>query len=155
MSGIYTVQFNGVAVTAAQDLIALVAHASKQCVLIGFGIGQTSDVGDAAEELLRIRIRSGQTVAGSGGTAPTPVPTDGSGSAAGFTARVNDTTQANTGTIVEHYQHVWNVRMPLEIVLPEPMQLIFGAGRRLTIELPGAPADSLTVSGYAVVQEIG
>jgi hypothetical protein len=155
MSGIYTVRFRAVAVTAAQDLIAVIAHASKQCVLLGFGISQTSDVGDAAEESLAITVESGATVAGSGGSAPTPVATDSSSAAAGFTARANDTTRANTGTIVEHYSHAWNVRVPLDVWLPEPGQIIFGAGRRLVIGLPSAPADSLTVNGYAVVQEIG
>ena len=41
MSGIYTVTFSGVAITAQQDLMALVAHSSKQCVLLGFGIAYT------------------------------------------------------------------------------------------------------------------
>jgi hypothetical protein len=45
--------------------------------------------------------------------------------------------------------------MPLDIILPEPMQIILVAARRLTIELATTPADSLTVSGYAVLQEIG
>ena len=53
MSGIYTVTFAGVAVTAQQDLMALVAHSSKQCVLLGFGISQSTEVGDTAEEGLR------------------------------------------------------------------------------------------------------
>lgn len=155
MSGIYTVQFNGVAATAAQDLFEINAHASKQCVLLGWGVSQSSDVGDAAEELLTILVKSGAATSGSGGSAPTPVATDSSAAAAGFTAEANNTTKASTGTIVTHYAHNWNVRVPLDVVLPEPMQIIFGAGRRLTIELVNAPADSLTVSGYAVIQEIG
>jgi hypothetical protein len=155
MSGVYTVQFNGVAVTAQQDIFELVAHATKQCVLIGFGISQSTDVGDAAEEGLSILVKSGSTVSGSGGSSPTPTNNDGSGAASGFTAEANNTTKANTGTIVTHYAHNWNIRMPLDVLLPEPMQIVFGAGRRLTIELATTPADSITMSGYAVVQEIG
>lgn len=155
MSGIYTVTFDRVGVTVAQDLIALVAHATKQCVLLGFGISQTSDFGDAQEEILPLVIQSGATVVGSGGTAPTPTNNDGSAGASGFTARVNDTTRAGTGTIVTHYQIGWNIRVPYDWVPTEPMQLIFGAGRRLVIALLTNPSDALTVSGYAVVQEIG
>lgn len=155
MSGIYTVQFTSTAITAAQDLAEIVAHATKQCVLLGFGVSQSTELGDAAEEQLSIVVKSGATVSGSGGSSYTPVANDGSGAASGFTAEVNNTTKANTGTIVTHYAYNWNVRSPMDIIYPEQYQLIFGAGRRLTIELVGAPADSVTTSFYAVVQEIG
>ena len=155
MSGIYTVQFNNVAVTAQQDLFDILAHSSKQCVLLGFGISQSSDFGDAQEELLQIAVQSGATTIGSGGTAPTPTANDGSASAAGFTARVNDTTKASAGTIVTHYPYSWNVRVGMDVILPEQMQIIFGAGRRLCVVLNSTPADSITMSGYAVIQEIG
>jgi len=155
MSGIYTVQFNAVAVTAAQDLFEIVAGSAKPIVLIGFGVSQYTDVGDAAEELLSILVKSGQSTSGSGGSSVTPAATDASGSAASFTCEANNTTKASTGTILTHYAYAWNVRGPMEIVLPEPMQLIMPASRRMTIELVGAPADSLTMNGYAVVQEIG
>lgn len=156
MSGIYTVSFTGVAVTAQQDLIALVAHATKQCVLLGFGISQSTEVGDTAEEGLSILIKSGATTVGSGGSgAFTPIPNDFSAGAAGFTARLNDTTTASSGTIITHYPYNWNVRVGMDIILPEQMQIVFGAGRRLVIGLATTPADSITMSGYAVVQEIG
>jgi hypothetical protein len=155
MSGIYTVQFSGTAVTAQQDFVEVVAAATKPLVLIAFGLSQSSDVGDAAEEGLSILVRSGQTTSGSGGSTYTPVATDASQSAASFTAEINNTTKATAGTIVTHYTYNWNVRMPLDIILPEPMQIILPATRRLTIELATTPADSLTVSGYAVFQEVG
>jgi len=155
MSGIYTVQFNNVAVTAQQDLFDIVAHSSKQCVLLGFGISQSSDTGDAQEELLQILVQSGATSTGSGGSAPTPSANDGAASAAGFTARVNDTTKASAGTILTHYAYSWNERVGMDVILPEQMQIIFGAGRRLCVVLNSTPADSITMSGYAVIQEIG
>lgn len=155
MSGIYTVTFAGVVVSAQQDFFEVVAHASKQCVLLGFGISQSSEVGDAAEEGLSVLVKSGSTTAGSGGSVATPNPLDGSGPASGFTASANNTTKASLGTILTHYAHNWNIRAPLDVILPEQMQLIFGAGRRVTIELATTPADAVTVSGYAVIQEIG
>lgn len=155
MSGIYTVQFTGVAVTAQQDFFEIVAHSSKQCVLLGWGLSQSTEVGDTAEEGLSIIVKSGQTTSGSGGSAPTPVVTDFSGGASGFTCEVNNTTKASAGTIVSHYPYNWNIRVPLDVIYPEQFQLIFGAGRRLTIELGTTPADSITLSGYAVIQEIG
>ncbi len=155
MSGIYTVQFNGVAVSAAQDLLQLTAHSTKQCVLLAWGVSQSSEVGDTAEESLSILLKSGQGTTGSGGSAPTPVATDSSGGASGFAAQANNTTPASTGTIVTHYAYNWNIRVPMDQVYPDQMQIVFGAGRRLTIELVSVPADAITMSGYAVVQEIG
>lgn len=155
MSGVYTVQFNSVAVTAQQDLFEIVAASSKPVVILGFGLSQITEVGDAQEEQLLILLKSGQGTSGSGGTAPTPIATDSSGSAASFTAEVNNTTKASAGTTVTHKPYTWNVRAPLDVVFTEQEQLIMAAGRRFTIELASTPADSVTMNGYLVVQEIG
>ena len=155
MSGQYTVVFSGVAATAQQDLIEVTAASDSPLVLIAFGISQSSEVGDAAEEGLSILVKSGATTSGSGGSSYTPVSTDASQAAASFVAEINNTTKANTGTIVTHYAYNWNIRSSLDIILPEPMQIILTASRRLTIELATTPADSITISGYAVFQEIG
>lgn len=155
MSGTYTVQFNGVTVSAQQDLIEVTAASTKPLVLVSASVSQASDAGDASEELLSILIKSGQTTTGSGGSSYTPVPNDPTYAAAGFTAKVNNTTKASGGTIVTHYASTWNVRVEQDKVLPDPMTIMLPAGRRLTIELATTPADSLTCSGYAVFQEIG
>lgn len=151
----YTVTFANVAVTAAQDLIAIVAGSTKNVAICGVVLGQISDVGDAAEELLRVRIRSGQTTVGSGGGAFTPVATSVTTAAAGFTARINDTTQATAGTIVVHHADVWNVRVPYVWIPPEDMRIMLLGSRRATFELTAAPADSLTCSGTMYVKEYG
>lgn len=155
MSGIYTVVFSGVAVTAQQDFIEVTAGSAKPLALIAFGISQSSDVGDAAEEGLSVLIKSGASTSGSGGSSYTPVPLDSSLGASSFVAEINNTTKANTGTIVTHYSYNWNVRVGLDVVFPDPMVIMLPASRRLTIELATSPADSLTCSGYAVFQEIG
>lgn len=155
MSGIYTVQFNGVAATAQQDFFEINAASTKPLVIIAYGLSQSTETGDAAEEGLSILVKSGQSTSGSGGSSYTPVALDASQAAASFTAEINNTTKASTGTIVTHYAYTWNVRMPFDIVLPEPMQIILPASRRFTLELATTPADSITLSGYIVVQEIG
>lgn len=156
MSGVYTVQFNGVAATVQQDLFELVAASGKPIIILGFNISQTSDVGDAAEEMLSILVKSGQSTSGSGGTAPTPVAVDTSNTvAAGFTAEVNNTTKASTGTILTHASYSWNVRVPLEVLFTQEQQILMAASRRCTVELATTPADSLTLNGTIWVQEIG
>lgn len=155
MSGVYTVQFSGVAATAQQDLFEIVGHASKPYVILGYSLSQTTEVGDAQEEQLLILLKSGQSTSGSGGSAPTPVATDSAGSAAGFTAEVNNTTKASTGTIVTHEARSWNVRGPFDVLFTQEQQLVMAAGRRATLELASTPADSVTINGTMWVQEIG
>lgn len=156
MSGVYTVQFTATAVTAQQDFFELTAASGKPIVILGFSLSQSSDVGDAAEEGLSVLLKSGQTTSGSGGgSPPTPVATDSSGSAASFSAEVNNTTKASAGTIVTHAAWNWNIRVPFDVVFTPEQQLIMAASRRCTLELATTPADSLTISGTIWVQEIG
>lgn len=152
---VYTVQFNAVAVTAQQDFLEIVAPADSVVELLEIGLSQVSEVGDAAEEGLAILIKSGSTVSGTGGSTPTAVPHALGDAAFGGTTDANNTTKANTGTIVTHYAWNWNIRVPFEkIFTPETCKPI-SPSARLTVELATTPADSITISGYAVFKEIG
>lgn len=153
MPRMYSCSFDAVAITAVQDLFALVAPTNATVRIHQFDLFQTTDLGDAQEEVLRLRIRQGQTVAGSGGSAGTIIPQDVDDSASGATVRTNDTTQANTGTIVVDEIFGWNIRVPMtRIWTPETRPIVKG-GRRATFELLGAPTDSVTVSGMLIWQE--
>lgn len=153
MSGIYRVPF---AYTGAAnvDLCEVTAAAGKPLVILGFDIGQSSDVGDAAEEIVPLTIKVGATTSGSGGSASTPVNTDTSGSAASLAAEQANTTKATGGTIVTHGTYHWNVRMGYEKVFTQEQQILLAAGTRATLEIP-AVTDSLTIAGQLYVQEIG
>lgn len=155
MSGVYTVQFNGVAVTAQVDLFELVANSAKPIVILGFSLSQSTEVGDTAEEALSILLKSGQTTSGSGGSTPTPVANDTTMAAASFTAEANNTTKASAGTIVTHGAWNWNIRVPLDVLFTQEQQLVMAASRRCTLELATTPADSITMSGVIWVQELG
>jgi hypothetical protein len=152
---VYTVQFNGVAATAQQDLFEVVAASGKPCVILGCNVTQTTEFADAAEEMLLLLFKSGQTTSGSGGSAPTPVVQNTTDAAAGFTAEVNNTTKATAGTIVTHRAEAWNVRTPyIYAPIPEEQIVIIG-GRRFTVELATTPADSVTLNGTLTVLELG
>lgn len=114
MSKIYTVPYQGT-VTAAggdTDLFELAPAAGKPIKLRGIILGQTTELGDAAEESIRISIiRMTATVTGGNGTSVTPVPVKGNDPAAGFAAEANGTTVATTSgtsTVVEEF--AWNLR---------------------------------------------
>lgn len=155
MGRMYTVSFTAVAVTAAQDLFEVVAPADSVVVLHAIYLGQTTELADAAEEQLRIAIKSGSTTSGSGGSSATPVPLSLGDAAFGGTAEVNNTTQATSGTIVTHHNDTWNLRGPYQLIFTPEMRKVLSPSARMTVELLAAPADSVTMSGTLYLEEIG
>lgn len=154
MGRLYTSCFQAVAVTAGQDLLSLLATSTVPLKIHYFSCGQSSDAGDAQDELLRIRFRRGMTTVGSGGSAPAMNPLDVRElTAATATARANDTTPASIGTIVEIWEECFNVRSGY-IFMPTPeLRPTIGISTRGAFNLPSAPADSLTMSGTIVWEE--
>lgn len=155
MSGrTYAVPFAAVAVSAAQDLWEITPADDKPIELVGIEIGQYSDSGDAADELLSLQIIRGFTSSGSGGSSVTPNPLDPNSSAAGFTAECNNTTVANTGTTATLHAAAFNVRAgylnywPLDC-RPKANQ----ANTTLVVRIT-APADALTMNGTLYVREL-
>lgn len=115
MGRIYTISYQGTITTAGgdTDLLELLPADDKPLKLRGFLLSQSSEVGDAAEEGLRISVlRLPATVtSGSGGSAVTPAPMDSADVAAGVAVECNNTTVATTsGTAVTIMELAWNVR---------------------------------------------
>jgi hypothetical protein len=154
MPRVYTVEFENVAVTAAQDLFSLDAATDKPIELVALELAQNTELGDAAEEQLRFRVIRGHTTVGSGGSAPTPQPTSPGDTAAGFTARVNDTTIASAGTGVNLLSTSYNVRVGYAWgPVPYGMGFWTSGTSLLVVRLLAAPADSVSMSGTATVVE--
>jgi hypothetical protein len=131
----------------------------KPIRLIGLILGQTSEVGDAAEEGLRISIiHLGATVtSGSGGSAVTPVPTDLVDTAAGFAAEANNSTVATTsGTATTMYELAWNIRIsPMEMYWPDPMVApLARQAAALVVRCQTTVADDISIAITAIVEEI-
>jgi hypothetical protein len=153
---VYTVEAEGVAVTAAVDVVELTPGDDKPVQVFGLFMGQSSDVGDAAEEILRYRVIRGHTTGGSGGAAPTPRPLDRSGPAAGFAAETNNTTVASLGTTHNLHSDTFNIRVGEKFWWPEGSEPEASQGdTTLLVRLMAAPIDSLTMSTTAYVREQG
>lgn len=153
---VYTVVFSKVATTVATDLFELTPADDKPIEILGLFITQSSDFGDAQAEILPYTVIRGHTVSGSGGTAPTPRPVQRSDAAAGFTAEVNNTTAANTGTTVILHSGAFNVMVGEALWLPDGCE--WGATQAdttLIVRLATAPVDSLDMSGTIYVREQG
>lgn len=155
MSRIYTAVFNNVAITAIQDLFEIVAPADAVVMIHDIHLSQNTDVGDAAEEVLRIELTSGHATSGSGGSAPTAIPRELGDAAFGGTVEVNNTTQASAGTIVTHYVWNWNIRVGFDKIFTPETRPVLSPSRRACLELPVAPADSVTMSGSITFEELG
>jgi hypothetical protein len=159
----YAVEFHGVTLTSAggdQDLVYVKPAADKPIVLEAFylsNVGVAADAGDAQEELHRIEIiRLPATVTvGSGGNSMTPNALQTNDAAAGFTARINDTTVATTsGTAQWLHSDGWNVRTPYMWMPPPEHRPIVANAQAIVIRLASTLTDDIVCNGTAIVREI-
>lgn len=155
---VFTASFAAVAATVAQDLFEIVAPATARVRLLEVDIGQYTDFGDAAAEILSIQIIRGHTVSGSGGSTVTPAGISPYTAAAGSTVEANNTTVATTsGTTL--YASTWQIQdrfhwRPMETrIEPHRRQYLVKPSQRLVVRIT-APADSITINGTMTFEEI-
>lgn len=153
---IYTVPSGQDAETAAQDIFELTAPATGIIALVGLQIGQTTEAGDAAAEMLEVTIRRavGGFTSGSGGQAITPVPARQGDVAASFTAEANNTTVITGGTITDVVTDAWNVQGGYLWLPPDGFEISCHPTDAIVVSI-SAPADSVTFAATAWVEEIG
>jgi hypothetical protein len=155
MGRTYTVSFTAVAVTAAVDLFEIIPTDDKSIEVVGLFLAQSSDVGDAASEILPYRVIRGHATTGSGGTTTTPRPVDPHDSAAAFLAETCNTTVMTGGTPVEIHDGAFNIAVGEALWLPDGCgwKASQSSGGSIVVRLAAAPADSLTISGTLYVAE--
>ncbi len=157
MGSIYTVEFEAAAIAALSgdyDLFEFTPADDRPIELVGLHLYVTSELGDAQDEWLRLRIIRGHTTSG-GGTATTPRPVNPRAAAAGFTAETVGATIATLGTPINVWSGAMNVRAGFEMWFPD------GCGPRadqadttMVVRLMAAVADDVTMSGTAFVLEV-
>lgn len=158
MSEFYSVNFSASAQTAAIDFFELSAASSKVCVLHEVRLGQTTDLGDAAEEVLMIKfVRGVGSVTSGNGSAATIVKLETGSSAASSTCETIATTQlaAGTGTLTTLKIIPWNIRSDFQYLPTPETRITLAPSEKLAIGLVAAPADSITYSGNLIFEEIG
>ena len=148
---IYSASFSAIAVTTATDLFELTCAADRPHEIMGWTIYQTTDLGDAQEEVLTLTVERGVT-AGSGGASATIVDYGGRGESTSD-ATVNRTvsTAHTGGTVI--LRKGWNIRIPEEFWLPPELYIYYDAATDPTTLTTTAPADSITVSGSIIWRE--
>jgi len=153
---IFAANFSAQAVTTATDLHEITPVVDRPVVIYGLTVGQTTDLGDAAEEVLMIGVYRDAT-AGSGGTAATEYVYNNTAVTTTITAAVRQLGTASTGgTLIDIIP--WNIRSPLFwFPIPElrpKFSNIAAEGPTSTFRLIAAPADSITISSTLYWTEI-
>lgn len=151
----YVVTFEGVTVTAAQDLIQLTGAAGKIIRPIRAWVKNT-DTTLATAQMLQTRCRflPATVTPGSGGSTPAIGKVDPGDAAASFTALANNTSKATTGGtavvldeggdhIFSGYDNTFNVRTPI------------GPSEAFVFELLSTVSGTVHLSGGVLVEEIG
>jgi hypothetical protein len=154
---VYSAVANAEAVTGATDIFECTPVVDRPVIIYGMRLCQTTDLSDAAEEVLRIGIYTDVT-AGSTGTAITEAPYSNESALAANTMAVvtNRGTPSTGGTLIDIIG--WNIRIPLEYFpIPElrvKFSNIAAEGPVSSFRLLTAPTDSITISGALFWTEI-
>lgn len=156
----HTATFKAVAVTVQQDFFEVKASASASVYVHGFILSQSTEIGDAMEEMLQLTTNrgSGTVTSGSGGSAPTPTKRRRGDAAFGGAVEVNNTTKlaVGTGTLETDLEvHTWNERVPYIFWYPPEARPLILPGEYWTLELETTPADSVTISGTIFLEQAG
>lgn len=155
MGRLYTIYLAATAFTVAADLVEILAGDDLPVLVHGFRVWQTTELGDAAEEVIGLAWVRGNTTSGSGGnTSVAATPKNNADAAHGMTIETANTTQASAGTAVTCYATGWNVRAPLEVVFTPEQRIRTGGTALLCLRLLGAPADSTTIACSVDVEEL-
>lgn len=151
----YTITFENVSVTAAQDLVQLKGAAGKICRVKRVWVGASNTTLVTAQGLqTRCRFLPATVTDGSGGSAPTPQPLDPGDAAASVTAKVNNTTKATTsGTasiLMERGDHIFS-----GVDFPFVNPPIVGPSESFVFELLSTVTGTVSLSGGIDVEEMG
>lgn len=162
--GVYTVSFANVTANNADgnfDFFEIDPAADKPVELIAIFIGNSSDFGDAQEEILQWSIRrfSGGTFTSGGELSTTAValdPSDGAASGAYEAFNSNGSVASTSGTAVIIHQDAFNVRTGLQVIFPPEMRpKCDGASNSaMVVRCDSTVADDIVLSGTIYVREL-
>lgn len=157
MGRMYAIPFSAVQVAAVQDLWEILVPSDAVMILHELSIGQEDLVSDENEQMFRATIQrvTGSPDSGSDGSSVTPAPLEQGTAAAGITAECNNTTQLSGGTAVTLRDEWFNARIGYHYQPPPEERPIFSPSTRCVVILPVAPSAETTMSGVAIVEEVG
>ena len=155
MGRMYTCEFSKVAVSLDQDVFELTPADDKPIAIHAVFLSQSSDVADAAEEILNYKIIRGLATSGSAGGTSTPAVLNPLDTAAGATCETNNTTIATAGTPIDCHSDSFNIRTGLQLIFPPEMRPVATeANTTIVVRLMEDLADAVTMSGTVYFEEL-
>lgn len=149
---IHAAAIDALAFTTATDIFEVTAPSTARIRFHQLDLCQTTDLQDAAEEVLRIGYYRGVT-AGSTGTSLTEnTYVDSNDGAATAAIVANRGTASTSGTLLQIIG--WNIRIPLQYIWTPETMPVFEVSTVSTFKLLTAPADSITISGTLLWEEL-
>lgn len=153
MPRFYTVNFENISVSAAQDLLEI-SPADDKPIRLKSVVGSVSDSETNEQFRVTLKRASGAFTSGSGGGTPTTAKMNPLDAAAGFTAERNNTTRATGGTI----DTLWGEGFPSQggfNITPLPGgEIVASQGEALIVGLENAPGAATTFSVTALIEEL-
>ena len=157
MARVYTVSFKFVAISAAQDLIAVKGSTGKTCKVRRVWLSMNDTTLQTAQGLrLNIKYGNATITLGSGGSSPTPRPVDPGDPAASFTAVANATTPSTeSGSFVDITPVGGHNYAGFDFTWPKGEEPVFGLNEGVVFELNSTVSGTCNFSGGMVVEETG
>lgn len=154
MSRFYSIQFNNVSISAAQDLFSVLATSGMAFKLCEFQL--SADASTTTSQLrLSIKRLPATVTVGSGGASCTVNPMSSTNAAATVTARSNDTSRATTnGTAATLFSASINVLNGWQFLPPPEYRPVIAPSQALVCGMEVAPSAATVFDAYAVLEEI-
>lgn len=155
MGRMYSAVFEGVNVSAAQDLFELLAHASAAVKIHEVHISQ--DESESSEQLpVTVKRIPATVTSGSGGSTATPRKHSPGDAAAVTVVEINNTTRAqSSGTIETLRRASENVLNGWHWIFPPELRPTIPPSGTMVVGLEVAPGATLKMSGEVIFEEIG
>jgi hypothetical protein len=138
--------------TAAFDAIEITS-ATGVIIVHRILMWQTTDLSDAAEEVLRVEWVRGNATSGSGGQTTVITPNNAFDAAATLAAELLNTTVASTGSPVSLFVGGWNIRSPLDLLFPPGQGPVLRTTERGVFRV-SAPADAITCNAACLIEQL-
>lgn len=149
----YFLAFNGVTISAAQDLFEVSPASNKPVKLISAVVTVDSD--ETNQQLkCTVQRRTGSPTSGSGGSTPTAYKVASADASAGFSVEANNTTRASGGTQEVLHAEGWPSQGGWAYKPIPEEQPVFIDTELLIIGFEVAPTAGIAMSGSLVVQEL-
>jgi hypothetical protein len=157
MGHMYSVDIISNTISTTKSLFHINGITNGIVVLHSVFVGQSSDAGDAAAEMLRIQISRSTSNSTAVGTAATPRPHLLNDQAYGGTVRLSNTYSATNVVLINEAFNVqagWYYTPTPEERIIIPPKSVSGTHPSLRVDLPNAPSDALSVQGRMTFEVI-